>query len=126
MPCITTQFIYPGYAAFLTGILGYFVKRIDIDIKYICILVYDPDGFLQLAAHFYFLQSAVYAHAVINMRNIISRLQFAESAKRKGLIFIVGLLYPVFVVALKYLVICIANHLKIMRNKSPVNGNGYR
>ena len=97
------------------------MQRIDIHIQDIAVLVNDAHRFLQSAIGFDLLQAAVYAHAMIDMRDIISRLQFPQRAQGDRLILIIGLLYLVFMIALEYLVIGIANDFQIVIDKSFMN-----
>ena len=63
---------------------------------------------------------------MIDMRNKIARLQFTQCTEGKRLVFIIGLFDLVLMIALKDLVIGIANQLQIIINKSFMNGNGDR
>ena len=63
---------------------------------------------------------------MVNMGNIVSRLQLTKRAESKRLAFRVSLLYIVFVVPLKYLVIGIANGFFIMVYKTLTNGCCHR
>src|SRR5688500_13084980 len=58
---------------------------------------------------------------MIDVRNVITWLQVTQRTKRDRFIFIISLLYLVFMISLKDLVISIANELKVMIDKALMN-----
>ena len=94
------------------------MKGIDIHVQHIIVFINYADRLLQVAVHLYFLQTAILAYTMIYMGNIVSGLQLAKSTQRDRLPLGLCLLYFVFVVALKYLVIGIAYHFLIVVYKT--------
>jgi len=102
------------------------MQRVDVHIQNIAVFINDPHRLLQLAVRFQLLQTTVNTYAMINMGNVIAGLQFAQGTQGNGLVLVIGLLYLVFMITLKYLVIGIADHFQIFINKAFVYGGRYR
>src|SRR5690606_31693383 len=123
-PCIAAKLIHLGHASFLARILRNLMQRVDVYIQNVAVFVNDAHRFLHAAIHLHLLKSAVDSNTMIDMRDEISRLQFAKRAKSKRLVLVVRLLYSVFMIALKHLMIGVANNLQVFIDKPFVNRSG--
>src|SRR5512133_1445962 len=92
----------------------------NANIKNILVAVNKLYGFLNFPVNLYFLKPSEFSYSMINMYNIISRVQTGELLDRDTFLFCKESLDPEFMIPVEDLVISIDRNLQIVIGKSPV------
>ncbi len=61
------------------------MQGVDVHIQQVVVAIDQSHGLLHLSVHFYFLQSRIHAHAVIDVGHVVAGTQLHQGLQRNGI-----------------------------------------
>ena len=123
VPCVGTKGAQRRLGAVLGAVFGDLVERVDTDVKRVAMVVSNAQHLLFLAVQLDGHQSLETPDAVVDMGDIVSRLEVVEVLQGYGLLGAKVVAQVVAVVTLKDLVVGVAAHLVVMVDEARMDGN---